>query len=141
MQMPIFYPGPGIRITGRSLELQSGLRVRIPHRGRVLVVTPPVAGGSWAVRTYCSAGAAGLVVLQVAGPGDGHAPGLVFAILVGGIVVDLARRRRSGRSRQELWVDVGGRLVRLYSSHDPVEFGQVRRALLRAIEYNEDAMQ
>lgn len=139
--MPIFYPGPGIRITGRSLELPGMPSVRIPHRGQVVVVTPPVTGGSAAVRAYCSTGAVGLVILQVVGPGGGHIVGLVFAAVVVGVVLDLARRRRGGRARQELWAAVGGRLVRLYSSPDPVEFGQVRRALLRAIEHNEDAMQ
>src|SRR5687768_6596579 len=122
--MPIFYPGPDIRITDRALELPGGLRVRIPQRELVKVVTPP--GGFPAVRTYCSTGAAGLAILLVV-PGDNHTLGVVSAVLVMVTVVELARRRRGARPRQELWTDVGGRFVRLYSSQDPIVFGQVRR--------------
>jgi hypothetical protein len=136
--MPIFYRGRDIRITDCSLELPARLRIRTPERGRVLVVTPP-ARRCVTVRTYCSASAIGLFTVLVGWPEGNHVLGWVLLALVVGAVVERTRRRWVAPPRQELWMDVGGRLVRLYSSDDPIEFGQVRRALQRAIEWNEDA--
>jgi hypothetical protein len=59
----------------------------------------------------------------------------VFAIReMGKVFVVLPARHRPWQQQYELWAMYHGRLVILFHTTDGREFGQVRRALLRAIE-------
>ena len=62
-------------------------------------------------------------------------------LLLGILATGLAGRPRTGAEpvNYALVATWQGEWVCLYSTPDPVEFGQIRRALQRAIEWHDDA--
>ncbi|MET7400540.1 DUF6232 family protein [Dactylosporangium sp. NPDC005572] len=135
--MPLFYRGPRARITHCSFE--TGVHYRVADFARVWVVVPREPAVPL-LEVSCSSGALAVVAVVATQPGAPHAVGWVFLLLTAGIAAGFVRRRRRARTaRRELWAYIpGGGLVRIFTTADPVEFGQVRRALQRAIEWNED---
>jgi hypothetical protein len=128
----VFYPGPGIVVT--SLYIETG---KARYRVRDLVVLKPryiYAHTAREVALYC-----GLVELLLGGAAGavlGSAAtlipaGVVAALgLTGAIWIDDLRNPR--RMQLVAWHD--GRRVVLFESTNERVFGQVRRAVLRALE-------
>ncbi|WP_238006681.1 DUF6232 family protein [Dactylosporangium sp. AC04546] len=131
--MPLFYRGPRVRITHSSFE--TGVRYPVADFARVWVVVPREPAVAL-VEVSCSSGAFAVVAALA----THHAVGWVFLLLTAGMMAGFVRRRRRARTaRRELWAYIPGHgLVRIFTTADPVEFGQVRRGLQRAIEWNED---
>jgi hypothetical protein len=137
--MTVFYRGPGVRITHARFEVWSPtyrwFAIRDLRQVQVVerLVDPapvgPVRAGSTGV-----AGAAAVAV--AVGSQTTAPPALALALLalLAGSVAVSGACWRVRRVRQELVAVHRGRLVRLYRGTDPRTFGQVRRALTRALE-------
>jgi hypothetical protein len=138
--MPTFYRSSTVRITHRSVRvfLHVPAVYLIDDLGPVWVVTP--GPPRVPVRVRCCSGAvvaAGLASTQQ----PDLAPGWTIAMVVLGVSAILLsfRRRTSPTGDHALVTTCRGEWVRLYSTPDPVEFGQIRRALQRALEWHDEA--
>ena len=132
----IYFPGPGIVVTSAWILTREGrYRVRDLHFDNLRYV---YAYPARAVALYC-----GLVELLLAAGfaaayGSAEvmlcAAGVVAAVgMTGAVIVDERRNPR--------WMELAawhqGRHIVLYATDDRVTFGQVRRAVVRAVEANE----
>jgi hypothetical protein len=136
--MTIFYRGPCIVITHRDFRVLCPLPQVLPiceirhlHAVEFLGLARPVSIGS--------SGIAGVLAVVTATGGLDLPVPLLF---VGGILL-LAAAALAGacvRSprRYELWAIYCGRPVLLLNTSDAQVFGQVKRALLRALEQSRD---
>jgi hypothetical protein len=142
--MTLFYPGPGARITHEVFEAHAPYGLYPIHELRLLHVSrrtaTETAVGSTPV-TVCSTALAGLsVVVAAAGSQIFDSPSpTVAAMLVTGASALLAQQSWRIRKRPHtLWAMFRGQRVCLFQTRDRFVFGQVNRALLRAIERTED---
>jgi hypothetical protein len=144
--MTILYRGPGARITHEVFEAQTPYpqsyvirELRYVHVIRETVAD--VAVGSTSFRV-CSTALTGIsAAFTAAGsPVFDSPPTTVVAALVAAAssVLSVQGWRLHSRPRT-IWAIHRGQLVCLFTSHDRHEFGQVRRALLRALEWIEDS--
>lgn len=138
--MPTFYRTRTVRITHRSMHVfdPEPAVYLIGELGPVWVVTPEPP--QVLVRASCSSGAM-VAALLVSTQQPDHAMAWVVALLVVGTsAILLARRPRAAAPAEyALVATCRGEWICLYSTPDPAEFGQVRRALQRAIEWHDDA--
>jgi hypothetical protein len=139
-----YYRGPCCRITDEVFESRSpGQRsFVISELGSVYVIDG--AGGSrlGTVRA-CSTALAGLAAIAAATSGGSLlewgmvTAGALVVLVVATVVAVIAWRTRV--RPHELWGAYRGELVCLFQSTDRLEFGQVRRALIRVFEQIADA--
>lgn len=137
--MPTFYRTHAVRITHRSMRVfdPEPAVYLIGDLGPVWVVAP--VPPRTAVRVCCSSGAMAVVVL-VSTQWQVYDAGWIAALLVLGTAAALpVVRRPVAPADHALVATCRGEWVRLYSTSDPVEFGRVRRALQRAIEWHDEA--
>jgi hypothetical protein len=144
--MPVFYDGSDVRVTDRWFRVlrPEPAVYAITDLGSVWIVVPAPARLSVGVRVSCSSAAAATAVLTLARADDYvHAFGWVCALIAVGIMTVRAAPLHTDPVRSyELWAYHGsGTFVRLYTATDQTEFGKVRRALQRAIEWNESAIE
>lgn len=138
--MTIFYRGPCVRITHEVIEVRCPIQqsfalrdlshVRVAERSTEPAMLGMVRTGSTGV-----AGATA-VAAGVGWPAFASSPALALATL-GILAVSIAVSGacwRVRRTQQELVAICDGRPVLLYRSPDARTFGQVTRALLRALE-------
>ncbi len=137
--MPTFYRTSTVRITDRSIRVfdPAPAVYLIGELGPVWTVTPDPP--RVLVRVSCSSGATVVAVL-LSTQQPNHAVGWVLATLVLGMSAIVLTRhpRTTAPADHALVATCGGEWVRLYATSDPVEFGQVRRALQRAIEWHDE---
>jgi len=139
--MPVFYSGRDVRITHRSFRVLGPVQASyaIAEIRSVWVVVPAPDHRQALVRISCSSGA--VAVAALVATGSDHPAGWVLIVLV--IVTIVALLVRTGPPtpppRFELVAAWRGTSICIYATSDPTEFGQVRRALQRAIEWTEDA--
>jgi hypothetical protein len=144
--MTVFYLSPHARITHEVFEVRyptprrfmicdlEGVYVVRGTNGWIVARLTPVQVCSGAL-----SGVAGLVV--VGGPAFGSTPITVVATVA--LAVSLAVSTVCGRQRRSLhphqiWAVHKDGLVCLFSSTDAIVFGQVRRALIRVLEWRDD---
>lgn len=138
--MTVFYRGPYARITDTAL-----VTLRPAHRefaiselaSMHIVEVGRQPGDRVTARLY-AAGSAGAVIL-VAWPKIGAVP-ITVATLIAIVAVSLRTQGCLGSDghRYELHGDYRGTRQVLFATTDLREFGQVSRALLRAIERSQD---
>ena len=144
--MTLFYRGPSARITHEVFETHTPYyqSYLISELYLAHVIREPIADvamGSPTVRV-CSSAMSGLsVVVAAIGSHVSDSPSTtVVATVVAttsalvAVVGWRARHRPIG-----LWAFHNGRRVCLFETRDRLEFGQVKRALLRALEYIDDS--
>ncbi|MEV6596572.1 DUF6232 family protein [Actinoplanes sp. NPDC051346] len=130
MRTIFYYHGREMIITDQALiRLGNGVaRYRIKHIGRVGMVR----------RSRCGPASSGGIVVIVALLTVGLVAGSVLQRpLLPAIAAILAATlacRRLYVPRMELWAEYRGSVAVLFSSTDPRVFGQVSRALTRAVE-------
>lgn len=143
--MAVLYRGPLARITHEVFEATSPPRhaypiVELTYVHAVKPTTADATVGSTPVRVCSTAltGAAGIVA--VAGPSVlDSPPATVVAIVVLVLAAVLAIHSwRLHRRPREIWAVHNGQLVCLIQTRDQRTFGQIRRALLRALEWIDD---
>lgn len=148
--MTIFYRGPCVRITHKVFENRCPTRrsFHIEDLSEICVVVrgagPPAPVGSARIG---STGVAGAVAVAIA---VGHVEGWEAfespVTMLGMVMLLVISLVVSGSCwlinpiEQELVAEHRGELVTLFRSPDPREFGQVRRALMRAVERLDDTM-
>lgn len=135
--MPVFYRGPRAYITHRVIEVPECGRRRYPVDGlsdvRVVVdEVVPAAPGSRV--SGVSALVAAVVQLRVVGPSSVPVAAMLFLVLGACAVFCLVRRPRR---RWRLRAGYQGRAVEIFTSEDSREFAEVRRGLVRALEYHD----
>jgi hypothetical protein len=140
--MPTFYRGPDVRITDAQFHVLGSDRRRhaICDLQCVWVVLPTVDRPMRIIRVCCSGSAAVAAVIFWAEAGATRPVGWVLLLLGGGIgLLELRRIRGIADRRYELWAFDRSldELVCLYSTVSEREFGRVRRALQRALEWRE----
>jgi hypothetical protein len=136
--MTVFYRGPRALITDQTFEVwcPQCCVFAIRELSHVWVVealpvrlTPVTVGSS---------GLAGSMAVVVS-TGWSDVPILMaVGMLIAAAVVAVGSCLRVHPGRQELWAVYRGQVVSMFDSTDSREFGQVRRALARAIEYVTD---
>lgn len=139
--MAELFPGPGVRITHDTVETLTGIRRCYPvaELERPHVVHENIIDVLLASQTarVCSSTLTGLSALvAVAGSellGSPHTTvaGLAVALTA---AVTAVHGWRSWRRPRQLWVYYRGDRVCLFTSRDRLQFAQVVRALLRALE-------
>ncbi|MFI5915427.1 DUF6232 family protein [Dactylosporangium sp. NPDC051541] len=139
--MPIFFTDPRVRI--------DHLRFRVlgaePHDylltdlTSVWVVEPAGVGPTTILAVSCSGTAAAAAVVVFAWADSNPALGWVCVALSAVIALLRVRSLRRAPARQhELWADCRrGHAVLLYATTDLREFGRVRRATARALEWRD----
>jgi hypothetical protein len=138
--MTTFYRGPYARITHKVFEVyrQDGRLFVIRDLKRVFVV-PGGTGHQGAVR-ICSGGISGAAAVIVAlGRTVNVWPVIVLAavaLFASGVALGASTSTRA--RPHQLWGSYRGRLTCLFESTDERTFGQVRRALLRALQSRDD---
>jgi Family of unknown function (DUF6232) len=136
----VYYRGPNARITADFFE-SSGLttgRVSIGDIGRVMIAGPKRVGSeSLRSQTAVGCGSAAFITIGSLLARLDAAERLSILVLslatIASLVVFGDRRRRSMRM-WEIWATLGGGLACIFRSTDETEFGQVCRALRRALE-------
>ncbi|MEV4512797.1 DUF6232 family protein [Dactylosporangium sp. NPDC049525] len=138
--MPTFYRSNTVCITHRSFQVLSPDPVihELGDLTSVWVVIPGASRGRVPVRIFGCGAPAALAALLAASPD--RAVDWAFPLLVVGVTATLMVRSKIGPSLPlyGLMAMCSGAEICLYFTSDPVEFGQVRRALQRAIEWYED---
>ncbi|GAA3279602.1 hypothetical protein Dvina_00635 [Dactylosporangium vinaceum] len=139
--MPTFYRGPGVRITDerfwvlgpdpRSYAIADLQHIGIVHteNGRAMAV----------LRTSCAGTAAAVAAITFAETDLSQPVGWVCVLLAVGIgVLQINATVEAPARRSELWAFDSSHEqdVCLYTTRDLREFGRVRRALVRAKEWN-----
>ncbi len=140
--MPVYYPGPCVRVTDRAFEVQSPPQAyEIRDLRHVVAVQreTPIDTCATTIRA-CLAGitAIAATTAMIDWPRLDEVM-IVTAVVASVIVVStmvVCGMPRPRRRMQELWAVYRGRPVCLFKTTDELVFGQVRRALLRAIEQN-----
>jgi hypothetical protein len=135
----IFYRGPEVRISHERLWVLGPE----PHDHatadlRDIRVVIPAADHSVAVLA-CSGTALMAAAVSFAATDLSHPAEWVCTVLALGIAaLQLRAIRRAPARRHELWAfdRRHNQVVRLYATTNGLEFGRVRRALVRAMEWN-----
>ncbi|GAB3827153.1 hypothetical protein GCM10027610_009950 [Dactylosporangium cerinum] len=139
--MPVFYDGHDVRITHRSFQVLEPVRASyaIGELRSVWVVIPGTDHLRVLVRMSCSGGSVAVAALFATG--SNHAAGWVFAVLSLLVLATLWARPAPAGSPPDYQLVAAwqGTSICLYTTTDPVRFGQVRRALQRALDWTEDA--
>ncbi|MGI5246443.1 DUF6232 family protein [Dactylosporangium sp. CA-139066] len=134
--------GPEVRISHAKFRVlgPEPREYAIADLRQLWVVEPDSGRPVVVLRVSCSGTAIVAAAVSFAETDLSHPAGWVCLLLAAGTVAQQVRvsRRRESR-RYELWAfDRGrGRAIRLYATTSRAEFGKVRRALIRAIEWNE----
>lgn len=132
--MPIYYPGPDVRITDKEFTVLGDRPVRF--RIKDLVDPYVVRGDRHPAGVVTGRFAIGTAIAGTVSWGTHDSLTLHVAMLIAiaiPVLVTGACLRVSPRTYQ-LWARHGSTAVCLYSSTHPARFGQVRRALVRAVE-------
>jgi Family of unknown function (DUF6232) len=143
--MPIFYRGPSARITHLVLEVgwPTFQVYRLSDLESAWVVQRREFHPVMVMRPYCRSGIVALTALattQSAYYGGVLSVWLWLAVVLGGLLGAVLETWSWRRGRiYELWAIYYGRPVCLFVTHDPTTFGQIRRALQRALEWRRDA--
>jgi Family of unknown function (DUF6232) len=138
--MTLYYRGPAARITDKALEVWRPTRYSyaIHELNEVSIVESrgPVPG-TRVVFASCGLAAFAALVAVVGWPVFGDAPISVVALvaMIGAAAV-AGCVRRPHAARYELWAIYRGQEICLFRTTDAQTFGQVRRALQRAVEAN-----
>jgi hypothetical protein len=140
--MPVFYDGRDVRITHRWFQVlgADGVRYAIGELSSTWVVIPQSDHLRVLVPISCSGGSVAIAALVATGPD--HVAGWAVGVLVLVMIVSLLARSippAGPPPRYQLVAAWRGASVCLYATCDPTEFGQVRRALQRALEWHEGA--
>ena len=136
--MPIYYRGPELVITHEVIVLRGARSRVIPIRELRDLHIVRIGGTGPNVAPAPAAGGV-LAVVVATWPMLRASTLWAFTCLVLGFaaVVAAVRRRRAGEA-YELRGSVGGRGLTIFRSRDRQTFGQVVRALVRALESTED---
>ncbi len=137
--MPVFYRGPCAHITHRVFAVRTPAPRRFALCGLSavhIVELAPERDGTGAARLYAT-GTAGAAVLA-AWPVLGSAPLAVAATLAAAALAGARGCWRARGRSYELHGVYRGSLQVLFRSTDRRSFGQVVRALVRAMEYAAD---
>ncbi len=143
--MTLLYRGPSARITHEVFEThtpydQTYLICELDLVHVIRETTADVAVGSPTVRV-CSTAMTGLSAIVAAGSDTMDSPSTTVAATVAAIVA-AAVAVHGWRIRTRpigIWAYHRGQRVCLFQTRDRLVFGQVKRALLRALERIEDA--
>jgi hypothetical protein len=137
--MAVYYRGPRARITDEVFEVFAPKCQVYMIRALQVVHVVEVDRSPLQPMIAGSSGVAGAAVLWIVA--DGNDVVAMLAVLLGFMAAASAAGSCVGpRVRSyELWALYDGASVRLFQTAEAREFGQVRRALLRAIEIAEDA--
>lgn len=139
--MAELFPGPGVRITHDVVETLAGVprsfpvrELVYPHVARESIIDVALASPTARV---CSGTMTGLsALLAAAGTAFLHSP--QATVVAGGVAVAASVLTIWGWQRwrrpRTLWAYYRGERVCLFATRDPLVFGQVQRALLRAFE-------
>lgn len=140
--MPVFYRGRDVCITQRSFQVLNPVRASyaISELGSVRVLLPKLDHGRVMLRISCSSGSVAAAALLVADV-DQLSVWMPTTVLAVGVAVALLVRsvQPPPPPRYALVAVWRGECVCLYATADPTTFGQIRRGLQRAIEWEEDA--
>jgi hypothetical protein len=151
--MTVFYRGPGARITDEVFEARSPCHRRFVIRDiRHLYLTHRASGPDVSARAQLRAGSAGVAGAAAVAAAVGwpalattSVPSAVAAGFAGALIliaassVTFAACVRVPSARvHELWAVYRGRMTCLFNTTDERTFGQVRRALVRALEQVQD---
>jgi hypothetical protein len=132
--MPTYYPGPDVRITDEAFTVLGDRPIRF--RIRDLVDPYVIRGDRHPAAVVTGRFAVGTAVAGTVSWGM-HDSLVLHAAMVVAIAIPLlvtgACLRVAPRTYQ-LWAGHGSTAVCLYSTTHPARFGQVRRALVRAVE-------
>jgi hypothetical protein len=146
--MTIFYRGPCVRITHKVFETRCPIHRSFPLASlrRVRVVERVTDSQTLTSARVSSTGAAGAVAVAIVlGRTEGWEAFDSPITMLGMVLLLIVSVAVSGAC---WWVDSAelalvalyrGQPVILYASTDPQEFGQVRRALMRALQQLDDA--
>jgi hypothetical protein len=114
--------GPGARYQVAELRNVRVVRVELRRPGRAV----PVYGGAWAI-----------VLILVAGVLDSPIVLALAMLTLGAAAAAGSWYARRGRRRWELRARYRGAEACLFATSDETTFGQVRRAVVRALEARE----
>jgi hypothetical protein len=134
--MTVFYRSQELLISRDAfVPLFSPYRFALADLSRVQVVRGASAHGTGRTATHAAVGA--LAVVAAAGPLVDAPQGWAVAVvaLIGAIVV-AGTSHALKRQRWQLQADHNGATILLYSTTDARTFGQVKRAMVRALEAN-----
>ena len=144
--MTTFYRDGSVYVNSSVINVDGQL-FRLADLGEVWLVKGP-----WRVRralavlllrTLVAAAVAALVAAVVAVVGNAHQPLLVWAylfaspVVLGALIVAAERTRERGLRHLLLCAECGGEAVALYTTTDARRFGQVHRAVVRALEHHD----
>jgi hypothetical protein len=134
--MIVFYRSPELLISRDAfVPLFSRYRFALADLHRVRVVRGASDLGNHRAVTYAVLG--GLAVTAAVGPlVDASRGWAVAALAIVGALVVAGFSRTLRRTRWQLQAEHGGTTICLYSTTDTREFGQVKCAMVRALEAN-----
>lgn len=139
--MPVFYRGPCARITHQVFDVHAPEPRRFALSGlrgvHIVCVEPRGGGGDTAVARLYTTGTAGVAVVA-AWPVLGSTPIAVAATVATAVLLGARGCWRTRIHSYELHGLYEGTLQVLFRSTDERTFGQVGRALLRAMQYAAD---
>lgn len=149
--MTVFYTGRGARITHELFQAQQpsgdsvisgaavvrSFEIKSLHNVRVVRGDSGVPQADGSTVRLAGVGVGTVVVIAaVAGRSVLDAPYLsVVALTALAVTAGLCLHYARARRCFELWCDYHGTVVRIYQTTDTQTFGQVKRGLIRAIEY------
>jgi hypothetical protein len=138
--MPIFYTGPEVRITHVWFTISGPEPVRhaIADIECAWVIVPDRHQALSTLRVGCGSAAAMVAVVSLLHPSLDHPTGLVCILTAGWmLMIELRSRQTRTPARYQLWACSDGRAHQLFATSDPVEFGRVKRGLVRAREWQD----
>jgi hypothetical protein len=136
----------GVRVDGRAYRLADFARVwhrrgrrswgSVAGRGALgIAMVVPVLAGVLGIAVALSVDAS--TATTVALVGGGILLGLAALPLADVLLERMDRSYARGSRSLEIWADVRGTRVLLLQTHDALRFGQIYRALQRALEHGE----
>jgi Family of unknown function (DUF6232) len=141
--MTTFYPGPYARVTHKVFEVWHPRHRAFALRDVAYAyVVPGTVGAHRDKIRVCSAGSSGLAVLILAlARFAGNWPTTASAVvLLAASAMIFGASLAAGRRPHELWGIYQGRPTCLFQTTDERVFGQVSRALLRAIQHRGETL-
>jgi hypothetical protein len=151
--MTTYYRDSTVLVSSSAISVD-GASYRLDHLGEVWLVKgpwePQRALAVLVMRLLVAAAVVGLVVAVAAVVTSPHHPlggrlpplavwGFVFGgpVLLGVLIVAAERTRERGLRHLLLCAEYGGEVAVLYTTTEPRRFGQVHRAVQRALEHHD----
>ncbi|WP_433212803.1 DUF6232 family protein [Dactylosporangium sp. CS-047395] len=135
----LFYGGQDVRITHATFKVIGAepCEYAVSDLEPIWVSTPD---RNRLTMSACSGSVALAATAAFAGSNLSHPEWLICSLIAGGVCAAEVRGLiRKGNRKYELWAMVrhSGQPILLFATRDRLRFGQVRRALVRAIEWNQ----